>query len=112
MLSLYLRLRLGSTRGKQKKGTQHDALACVFLSLCKSLLRCDGYCRSYLCHRCRNCSRSRMCCVCVGSGNLYNEKGRRMTALWANFICGVFTGFTLAVVIGVVMQYVAMRKGR
>lgn len=35
-----------------------------------------------------------------------------MTALWANLICGVFIGFTLAVIIGVVMQYVAMRKGR
>lgn len=35
-----------------------------------------------------------------------------MTALWANFICGLFIGFTLAVVIGVVMQYVAMKRGK
>jgi|GEM_PF-4099606 len=35
-----------------------------------------------------------------------------MTALWANFICGVFIGFMIAVIIGVVMQYVALRKGR
>ena len=35
-----------------------------------------------------------------------------MTALWANFICGTFIGFAVAVIIGVVMQYVAMRKGK
>jgi hypothetical protein len=35
-----------------------------------------------------------------------------MTALWSNFICGIFTGFTLAVVIGVAMQVREQRKTR
>jgi len=35
-----------------------------------------------------------------------------MTALWANFVSGVFTGFALAILVGVVMQYVALKKGR
>lgn len=35
-----------------------------------------------------------------------------MTALWSNFICGIFVGFVFAILVGVVMQYVAMRKGR
>lgn len=35
-----------------------------------------------------------------------------MTALWANFICGVFVGFVIAVAVGVVMQYMTLKKGK
>jgi hypothetical protein len=35
-----------------------------------------------------------------------------MSALWANFISGVFIGFALAVAVGIIMQAVALRRGK